>query len=99
MSPDPYAALREQVLDTVLRGPGHSDPTIRQAAAVGHGVPADLQSLVEKIHAHAYRVTDEDVARAQAKYGDDQMFEIIVSAAVGASKQRLAVGLAALDQA
>jgi alkylhydroperoxidase family enzyme len=99
MSPDPYAALREQVLDTVLRGPGHSDPAVRQAAAAGHGVPADLQSLVDKIHAHAYRVTDEDVARAQATYGDDQMFEFIVSAAVGASRQRLIAGLAALDEA
>ena len=99
MSTDPYTALRNQVLDTVLRGRGESDPSVRSAAADGSGVPADLQTLVAKIHAHAYRVTDEDVARAQAKYGDDQMFEIIVSAALGASRNRLNAGLAALDKA
>jgi hypothetical protein len=61
-------------------------------------MPADLQSLVDKIHRHAYKVTDEDMARVQAKYGDDQMFEIVVSAALGASAQRLLAGLDALGE-
>jgi len=72
---------------------------IRQAAANGSGVPADLQSLVDKIHRHAYKVTDDDIARAQAKYGDDKMFEIVVSAALGASRNRLLAGLKALEKA
>jgi len=54
---------------------------------------------VEKIHRHAYRVTDEDIARLQATYGDDRLFEIIVSTAVGASRARLAAGLQALEDA
>jgi hypothetical protein len=53
---------------------------------------------VDKIHRHAYKVTDEDMARVQAKYGDDQMFEIVVSAALGASAQRLLAGLDALGE-
>lgn len=96
---DPYASLRDRVLQIVLEGPGESDPAIRSAAADGSGVPADLQALVDKIHRHAYKVTDDDVARLQAKYGDDQMFEIVVSAALGASRQRLFAGLEALDKA
>jgi alkylhydroperoxidase family enzyme len=95
---DPHAELRDRVLATVLEGPGDSDPATRQAAAAGVGVPADLQALVEKIHRHAYRVTDEDIARLQATYGDDRLFEIIVSAAVGASRARLAAGLQALNE-
>ena len=88
---DPHAALRERVLSTVLEGPGESNPGTRQAAAANSPqVPADLKTLVEKIHRHAYRVTDEDVARLQATYGDDRLFEIIVSTAVGASRARLA---------
>jgi hypothetical protein len=51
------------------------------------------------VHAHAYRVTDSDVATAQAKYGDDKLFEVIVSAAIGASRQRLMAGLDALENA
>ena len=96
---DPHAGLRDTVFETVLKGPGESLPAIRIAAAEGTGVPADLQALVEKIHRHAYRVTDDDLSLAQRKYGDDQMFEIVVSAALGASRQRLLAGLAALDKA
>ena len=62
-------------------------------------MPADLQALVDKVHRHAYRVTDEDVASVQAKYGDDQTFEIVVSAALGASRRRLLAGLKALNEA
>jgi hypothetical protein len=96
---DPYASLRDRVLESVLQSAGVSDPTIRRAAAEGTGTPSDLQPLVDKIHRHAYKVTDEDMARAQAKYGDDQMFEIVVSAALGASRQRLLAGLNALEEA
>ena len=98
MPPDPNAGLRDKVLKRVLEGPGESDPAVRQAAAAGKGVPDDLRALVEKIHQHAYKVTDEDVAALQAKYGDDKMFELIVSAALGASRKRLFAGLDALEE-
>lgn len=96
---DPHAKLRDEVLHQVLDGPGESDPGVRRAAAANSGVPSDLQTLVGKIHRHAYKVTDDDVASLQASYGDDKMFEIIVSAALGASRQRLVAGLAALEDA
>jgi hypothetical protein len=96
---DPHAGLRDQVLQRVIHGAGESDVSIRSAAAEGKGAPADLQALVDKIHRHAYKVTDDDIVRSQAKYGDDQMFEIVVSAALGASRQRLIAGLEALEEA
>jgi alkylhydroperoxidase family enzyme len=97
--PDPNAAARDTVLRTVLDGPGATDPSLRYAAAEGVGVPDDLKALVEKVHRHAYKVTDEEIAALQVKYSDDQLFEIIVSAAVGASRQRLMAGLKALEDA
>jgi hypothetical protein len=96
---DPHASLRDRVFDSVLTGPGVSDAALRRTAAEDTGVPADLEPLIDKIHRHAYKVTDEDVARPQAKYGDDQMFEIVVSAALGASRKRLLAGLKALEDA
>jgi alkylhydroperoxidase family enzyme len=96
---DPPAAGRDAVLRSVLDGPGETDPSLRYAAAEGVGAPDDLRALVEKVHQHAYRVTDEEIAALQAKYGDDQLFEIIVSAALGASRQRLMAGLRALEEA
>jgi hypothetical protein len=96
---DPYAELRDRVLNSVLDGPGATEPAIRNAAAENKGLPPDLKPLVDKIHRHAYKVTDDDMAKAQAKYGDDKMFEIVVSAALGASRMRLMAGLEALKKA
>lgn len=99
MIPDPHAALRDRALQRVLQGDGETDPAIRQAAADGKNVPAELEALVDKIHRHAYKVTDEDFARLRTKYDDDQLFEVVVAAALGASRNRLLAGLRALDEA
>jgi hypothetical protein len=96
---DPHAALRDGVLRSVLDGPGATEPLLRHAAADGRGLPADLQGVVDKVHRHAYEVTDEDMARLQGQYSDDQLFEIVVSAALGASERRLLAGLDALRDA
>ena len=95
---DPHATLRDDVLKRVLEGAGETDNALRRAAAAGKGVPPELQQLIEKIHEHAYQVTDDDLARLAGKYDDDQLFEIIVSAALGASRKRLLAGLAALER-
>lgn len=99
MPPDPHATARDAVLDTVLRGPGQSDPALRLAASENAGVPLDLVALIGKVHHHAYTTTDDDVARARERYGEDAVFELIVSAALGASRQRLQAGIAALERA
>ena len=99
MTSDPYGHLLDRVLRRVIHGAGESEPALRNAAAEGRGVPADLQPLIDKIHTHAYTVTDEDVARLQPVYGDDRLFEIIVSASLGASHKRLMAGLKALEEA
>jgi hypothetical protein len=99
MTPDPHAQLRDRAFRTVYDGPGQSDRAVRNAAANGAGVPADLQALVDKIHRHPYKVTDEDFARLRTTYSDDTLFEIVVSAALGASRTRLFAGLAALEKA
>ena len=59
----------------------------------------DLQALVHKIRHQAYKVTDDDVARLRTKYSEDELFEIIVSAAVGASLNGLTIALRAVEQA
>jgi alkylhydroperoxidase family enzyme len=61
--------------------------------------PPDLAVLVEKIRRHAYRVTDEDVNALRARYSEDQLFELIVAAALGAAEHRLERALAALEDA
>lgn len=90
--------LRAATVAAVLKGPGKVASSLRLAIARGES-PPELQTLVDKIRAHAYRVTDEDLAAARQRYSEDELFEIIVSAAVGAADERLSAALAALEQA
>jgi hypothetical protein len=99
MVSDPHAALRDRVLRRVLEGDAQTPPAKRRDAFERRAPSPDLKTLIEKIHDHAYKVTDADVATAQQVYGDDQLFEIIVSAALGASHERLQAGLKALADA
>ena len=99
MISDPNAGLRDRVLQRVLDGEAESSAALRHAAFEGAGLSPDLKPLIDKVHAHAYKVTDEDVASVQRAYGDDPLFEIIVSAALGASNKRLQAGLKALADA
>ena len=77
--------------------------TLGRAAATGGArlgggeLSPALHGYVDKVARHAYRVTDEDIAALRtAGYSDDQLFEVTLSAAVGAAWARLDRGLAAL---
>ena len=99
MTVDPHAILRNNVIKRVLDGAGVGTPAQRHAAFEGKGAPPEVQALIDKVEAHAYKVTDDDLQRLQQTYNDDELFEIIVSAALGASERRLLAGLEALDDA
>jgi hypothetical protein len=96
---DPHDALRRAHEDTVLRGPGHTAPRLRQAAAERRDLPQELVALVDKIEAQAYRVTDDDIAALRARYGEDELFEILLASAMGAAMRRFAAGMKALEEA
>src|SRR5260370_34454846 len=94
----PHAHLAKALRDSVLESRGELDPALRRAAAACGDLPQPLRAFVEKVHRHAYQITDEEVAAlAAAGYSQDQIFEATVSAALGAALHRLTRGLAALD--
>jgi hypothetical protein len=95
---DRFVPLRKATQTAVTTGPGVTPPALRQAAFAG-SPPDELCTLVEKIRAHASKVTDEDFARLRDRYSEDQLFEIVVAAAVGAADVRLQAGLRALEEA
>ena len=95
---DRFRTLREATVRAVLEGPGTTSPELRQALARGEP-PDDLRVLVEKVRRHAYRVTDEDVAGLRDRYSEDQLFEILIAASLGAAEDQLRAGLQALEQA
>jgi alkylhydroperoxidase family enzyme len=95
---------------SILTTAGDTDPALRRAiearsaalggrpGATGEGdVPEALQAYVDKVARHAYQVTDRDLDDLkQAGYSEDAIFEITLSAALGAGRSRLERGLAVL---
>ena len=104
-----YTVLSQHLTDAILTSPGETDPTLRRAIEEQSAqwsssspqqveqVPPELVTYVKKVALYAYKTTDEDVeALRKAGYEEDAIFEITLSAALGAGMTRLACGLAAL---
>src|SRR5262245_35017184 len=105
MKRDMYPAKIQQVVTAVLTSAGRSPSQLRQAIAARCAgvqdttdeIPDALAAYIEKVALHAYKITDEDVEQlVAAGYSEDEIFEITLSAAMGASLARLERGLAAL---
>ena len=61
-------------------------------------LPPVLVPFIEKVAMHAYRVTDADIDELRkAGYSEDAVFEITLSAALGAGLARLERGMAAME--
>ena len=87
---DPHAKKMERLRNAVLSGPGSLPPHVRQAISEGDRLSGALEVFAQKIAASASTLTDDDIAELhRAHYTDDQIFEAIVSASVGAGLFRL----------
>jgi alkylhydroperoxidase/carboxymuconolactone decarboxylase family protein YurZ len=73
---------------------------MRRAAFEDHGLEAPVGSLIIKVALQPSTVTDQDVNAAKdSGLSEDQLFELIVCAAVGQSSRQYESALNALDQA
>jgi len=90
--------LRKATIERALHGAGKAAGDARRAAFDNAGSPA--AALIDKVTKTAWKVTDEDVAAAkQAGLSDDEIFELVVCAALGQSTRQLDAALAALEDA
>ncbi len=73
---------------------------VRRAAAERRNVPERFVAYVDTIHDHAYQVSDRTVADLRAMgASQDEVFEVTISAAFGAARDRLEAGLTGLRDA
>ena len=92
----------EKAIASLLGAPGTAETSLRQAAfdrvrLDGGQVPEALRALVEKIADYPSSVSDEDFTRLrEAGYSEDQIYEVVLAAAVGAGVRRLDAGLRAI---
>ncbi|HWG25530.1 hypothetical protein [Actinospica sp.] len=90
-----YRALVERVLN----GEGSASAEQRVRAFGDVGLAAPLDALVGKVVARPTRVTEADFAAAKAAgFSEDQLFELVVCAAVGQSTRLYEAGLATLAE-
>jgi hypothetical protein len=86
--------------DGVLTGEGQASREQRAGAFGNAGLPAPVDALIGKVATRPTEVTDADFAAATASgYSDDQLFEMVIAAAVGQSARMYEAGLAALTEA
>lgn len=91
---------RKALVRWILRGDGKAPPSQRRAAFDNSGLAEPLGALVDKVARRAHKVTDEDVISARvAGLSEDQVFEVVVCAAVGAAVRQYDTALATLDVA
>ena len=96
--PTPLFRLQAVTRHAVVDGPGSTDAALRRQVASGQP-PLELAALVKKIFERADTVIDDDVNALRHHYSEEQLFELIVAAAVGAAEYRLEAALAALESA
>ena len=93
-------AAHRALVDRVLNGEGRSPQEQRARAFSNSGIGPPLDALIGKVVTTPTQVTDADFAAAEgAGFSEDQLFELVICAAVGQSDRLYEAGLAALDEA
>jgi alkylhydroperoxidase family enzyme len=92
--------VHKAVVARILEGDGKSSPAQRRAAFNNTGLAEPLSTLVDKVARHAHTVADEDIAAVRASgLSEDQIFEIVVCAAIGQATRQYDTALASLEAA
>lgn len=97
---DKMQTAHRALVDRVLNGEGHASAEERAHAFSNDGLTPPLRALIDKVDTRPVQVTEEDFAAAKASgFSEDQLFELVICAAVGQSARLYEAGLAALAEA
>ncbi len=92
--------LRRELVGRILDSDATAPRQLRRAAFEGDGLDEPLRTLVDKVANHANEVTDDDVGAVRdSGLSEDQIFEIMVCAAVGRADRDYSSALTALAAA
>lgn len=97
---DEKRAAHRAVVARILEGQGRTSRAQRRAAFDDAVAGEPLRTLIGKVAGEPARITDADVARVkESGLGEDEVFELVVSAAVGQATRQYESALAALAEA
>ena len=91
---------RKALVKRILVGAGKASSSDRRAAFDLNSLIGPVGTLVDKVAKHASRIADEDIAAMKTSgFTEDQIFEIVVCAAIGQASRQYDSALAALEAA
>lgn len=94
------AELHQALLNRILGGEGTAPRELRRAAYDNAGLDGPVSTLTDKVAVRSYGVADDDVAAVRAAgLSEDQIFEVVVCAAVGQATRQYTSALEALADA
>jgi hypothetical protein len=97
---DRKRTAQRAVVTRVLEGDGRASHAQRRAAFENAGLAEPLRTLIDKVARHPTQISDEDVSVVlSAGIGEDQIFELVVCAAVGEATRQYETALKALAEA
>jgi hypothetical protein len=97
---DKKQAAHRALVDRILNGEGRASREQRTRAFSLAGLSEPLDELLGKVAARPAQVTEADFAAARAAgFSEDELFELVICAAVGQSARLYDAGLAALAEA
>lgn len=95
-----FSNAHKALLARILDGDGSASRAQRRDAFDNAGLAEPMRTLISKVANHACRVTDEDIAAARTSgLSEDQIFEMVISAAIGQATRQYNTALAAFDAA
>jgi len=92
--------MHKALVSRILEGEGRAEHSQRCAAFENAGLGEPLRTLIDKVARQPTRVTDEDVTNVEAQgLSEDQIFELVVCAAIGQATRQYETALQALAEA
>ena len=93
-------AIQKALVARILDGDGASSGALRHDAFEIVVNDGPLQGLLRKVALTPARITDEDISSVKADgFTEDEVFELVICAAVGQATRQYESALAALSEA
>ncbi len=97
---DKKRTAHRAVVTRVLEGDGRASRAARRAAFENAGLGEPLRTLIDKVAKQPTRVSDEDITAVLASgESEDQIFELVVCAAIGTATRQYEAALHTLEEA
>jgi hypothetical protein len=93
-------ATPRALVERILNGAGKASHELRARAFKNEDASEPPRGLIDKVATCSAQITDSDLADAvRSGFGDDELFELVICAAVGEANRQYEAGLAALAEA